>query len=73
MSNEAKDYQFDVIQDVVIERGLVDTVTAVYPNPEEGWPQYVEGIKNGQRVKYYVKYMPEEGWLCEHRELDHFD
>ena len=70
MSNEYKEWIWDHIQDIVIERGLVDKVTAVYPEPYDGTPDHIEGIKNGERVRYYVHYNPEFGWLCEHRELD---
>lgn len=72
MSNMNKDWIYDEIQERCLERGLVDKITAVYPLPHEGLPQYVEGLRNGQKVKYYV-HLTEEGWLCEHRELDHFD
>ena len=73
MSNMYKDWMWDVIQDVCIDRGLVDKVTSVYPAPDEGTPKYVEGLKNGQRVKYYVRLDEDGYWLCEHRELDQFD
>lgn len=73
MSNEYKDWLWDTIQEIVFDRGLVDKITDIYPIPDEGEPCYIEGLKNLQRVKYYIHYLPEEGWLCEHRELDHFD
>lgn len=74
MSNEYKDWLWDHVQDLAIERGLVDTITDVAPNdPAEGQPQYIWGLKNGQKVKYYINYDPDFGYLYEHRELDHFD
>jgi len=73
MGNMYKDWMWDVIQDVCIDRGLVDTIIAVYPNPDEGIPHFVEGYKNGKRVKYYVRLDEGGDWLCEHRELDPFD
>lgn len=73
MSNMYKDWMWDTIQEVCLERGLVDKIVSVYPDPSEGIPHYVEGYKNGQRVKYYVRLDKDEGWLCEHRELEPFD
>lgn len=68
MSNEYKDWIFDEIQDRVLEKGLIDTITDIYPQPDEGTPCYVEGLKDGEKVKYYVR-LTEEGWLCEHKEM----
>ena len=74
MSNEYKDWIWDYVQDIAIERGLVDTITDVTPrDPAEGSPDHIWGLKNGQPVHYYVKYDPVFGYLYEHRELDHFD
>ena len=71
MSNEYKDWLWDYVQDIVIERGLVDKIVDVWPDdPAEGAPQYIWGLKNGEKVKYYIHYDPDMGWLCEHRELD---
>lgn len=71
MSNEYKDWLHDHVQDLAFERGLVDKIAYVWP--EEGEPQYIWGYRNGQKVKYYVRYDTEFGWLYEHRELDPFD
>ena len=74
MSNEYKDWLWDHVQDLALERGLVDKITEVWPrDPAEGSPQYIWGLKNGQKVKYYVNYDKDLGYLYEHRELDHFD
>jgi len=70
MSNEYKDWIWDTIQEVVFDRNLIDKITKIYPIPDKGEPYYIEGLKNLQQVKYYVYYLPEEGWLCERRELD---
>ena len=74
MSNEYKDWIWDYVQDLAIERGLVDTITDVTPrDPAKGSPDHIWGLKDGQPVHYYVKYDPDFGYLYEHRELDHFD
>ena len=71
MSNEYKDWLWDHVQDIVLERGLVDKITHIEPNdPALGAPHHIWGLKNGEPVRYYVHYDPEQGWLCEHRELD---
>ena len=71
MSNEYKDWLWDRVQEIVLERGLVNKITYVEPeDPIEGTPHHIWGIKNGENVRYYVHYSPDEGWLCEHRELD---
>ena len=71
MSNEYKDWLWDRVQEVVLERGLVDKITHVEPeDPAEGAPHHIWGLKNGEKVKYYIHYDPDMGWLCEHRELD---
>lgn len=73
MSNEYKDWMWDTIQEICIDRGLVDKIIKVYPDSSEGTPQYVEGYKNGKRVKYYVRLDEDGDWLCEHRELEPFE
>lgn len=71
MSNEYKDWLWDHVQDLVFERGLVDKITHVEPdNPAHGAPHHIWGLKNGEPVKYYIHYDADQGWLCEHRELD---
>ena len=71
MSNEYKDWLWDRAQEVALERGLFDIITEVVPaDPTEGPPQYICGLKNGEKVKYYVNYSDETEWLCYHRELD---
>ena len=62
MSNEYKDWIMDRIQEEVLEQGLIDEITDVYDGC------YVEGLKNGKRVKYYVT-LTDEGWLCRHQEI----
>ena len=63
MSNEYKDWIIDKIQEEVLEQGLVDKITDVYDGC------YVEGLKNGKPVKYYVT-LTDEGWLCRHQEFN---
>ena len=71
MSNEYKDWLWNRAQEVAIERGLVDVITQVEPDdPAEGTPSYIWGIKNGEKVKYYVNYSDETEWLCYHKEAD---
>ena len=70
MSNEHKAWLWDTIQEIIFDRDLVDKITAIYPIPDNGKPYYIEGLKNLQRVKYYIHYDPDMGWLCEHCELD---
>lgn len=71
MSNEYKDWLWDHVQDLALERGLVDKIINVWPkDPAAGRPQYIWGLKNGQHVKYYVNYDPNFGYIYEHRELD---
>lgn len=70
MSNEAKDWQWDKIQEVVLEQNLADTITACYPQPYEGWAKFVEGLKNGDPVKFEVWFDRDLGtWRCERREI----
>ena len=70
MSNEAKDWQWDKIQEEVLERNLADEITKCYPDPSEGWPHFVEGLKNGEPVKFEVFYDRDLcEWRCERREL----
>ena len=71
MSNEYKDWLYDRVWDLVLERGLLDEIIEMWP--KEGTPQYVRGLKNGQKVKYYVNYDLERGFLFEHRELEAFE
>lgn len=69
MSNEYKDWMWDMIQEVVLDRYLVDKITRVYPQPHEGTPHFVEGLKNNRPVKYFV-YISDDGeWTVEHREF----
>jgi hypothetical protein len=66
MSNEYKDWIFDAMQEEVLEQGLMDTIT------DTTYDGYVEGLKNGKKVKYYVN-LTEEGWLCRKQELEAFE
>lgn len=69
MSNEYKDWLRDAMQDEVLEQGLVDVITALYP---ENDPCFIVGLKNHKRVVYYVNLTP-EGWLCRKEEIQPFD
>lgn len=62
MSNEYKDWLNDRIIEEVINQGLIDKITDAYDGC------YVEGLKNGKHVKYYVT-LTDEGWLCRHQEI----
>lgn len=71
MSNEANDWQWDRIQEVVLDLNLADEITKCYPYPHEGWARFVEGLKNGQPVKFEVFYDRDLcEWRCERRELE---
>ena len=71
MSNEYKDWLWDYVQDIALERNLVDKITKVKPSdPSRGRPQFIWGIKNNAPVKYAVIYDEELGYVFEHRELD---
>ena len=71
MSNEYKDWLWNYVQDIAFERGLVDKITKIKPGDSaKGWPQFIWGIKNNQKVKYEVLYDEELGYSFEHRELD---
>ena len=70
MSNEMKDWYWDRIQEVVLDLNLADKITKCYPGPYEGLPRFVEGIKNGQPVKFEVFFDTDAcEWRCERREL----
>lgn len=64
MSNEYKDWLQDKIAEVVLDRGLADKITHTTI-------RIVDGIKNGQPVRYEVWFDTEQyEWMIEHRELD---
>lgn len=64
MSNEYKDWLFDKLSEVVLDRNLADIITHVYP-------PFVYGSKNGDRVRFEVWYdQGLEEWRCERRELN---
>lgn len=63
MSNESKDWLYDKIQEVVLEANAADKITNVQGN-------IVEGLKNGQRVKFKVWFDYDLNmWIYERREL----
>ena len=65
MSNEYKDWLYDRITDVVLDRGLADRVTGADP-------PFVEGLKNGDPVRFEVWFDSDLcEWRCERRELVH--
>ena len=71
MSNAYKDWVWNKTQDVMLERGFVDKITAVEPDdPALGAPHHIWGIKNGAPVCYYVNYDLETEQLCTHQEID---
>jgi hypothetical protein len=64
MSNPYLEWLADQMQEAVLERGLADYVD--YPDGT-----IVTGLKNGERVKFDVRYDEElEEWCIERRELD---
>lgn len=69
MSNEYKDWLRDAMQDEMLEQGLVDIITEVYPKDN---PCYIEGVKGDEVVNYYVNLTP-EGWLCQKLTTKPFD
>lgn len=68
MSNEYKDWLQDSVVDLAFERGLVDKITKF--EPDEGFPHFIWGLKNGNPVKYEVIEDEVEFYKFEHRELD---
>ena len=71
MSNEYKDWLWDHVQDIALERGLIDKITQVMPNdPAIGSPKFIWGLKNNQPIKLEVFKDEVEGYRYEHRELD---
>ena len=69
MSNEYKDWLYDKVQDVVLEVGVVDKVIKVRPCQLYD-AHIVEGLKNGQKVKFEVWFdSVQEEWKYERREL----
>lgn len=64
MSNEYKNWLQDKIAEIVLDRGLADKIT-------HATTRIVDGIKNGQPVRYEVWFdMEQYEWMIEHRELD---
>lgn len=65
MSNEYKDWLYDRATDLILERGLADTVL----NTSTG--QFVDGIKDGKPVRFEVWFdMEQSEWRVERREVD---
>lgn len=65
MSNEHKDWLFDKIQEIVLDRGLADRTLNTSDT------RFVDGIRNGQRVRYEVWFDDELcEWRVEHRETN---
>lgn len=69
MSNEAKDYLWDIIEYIVLKSGVMDEIEEI-PKPSYS-KTYVHGWKNGQKVLLEVWFDDELGeWQIEHRETD---
>lgn len=65
MSNEHKDWLWNKIQEIVLDRGLVDRTLNTSDT------RFVDGIRNGQRVRYEVWFDDELcEWRVEHRETN---
>lgn len=64
MSNEYRDWLWDKVQDIVLERDLADVTF----NSDE---RFVEGFKNGEPVRFEVWFDDElYEWRVERRELE---
>jgi hypothetical protein len=68
MSNAYKEWIWDSIQEEVLAQGLMDIIISVWPQPHEGTPCYVKGLKDEKDITYYVT-LTDEGWLCRHQEI----
>ncbi len=65
MSNEYKDWLLDKIQEIVLDRGLANRTLNTSDT------RFVDGIRNGQRVRYEVWFDDELcEWRVEHRETN---
>lgn len=65
MSNEHKDWLWNKIQEIVLDRGLADRTLNTSDT------RFVDGIRNGQRVRYEVWFDNELcEWRVEHRETN---
>lgn len=65
MSNEHKDWLWNKIQEIVLDRGLADRTLNTSDT------RFVDGIRNGQRVRYEVWFDDELcEWRVEHRETN---
>lgn len=74
MSNEYKDWLWEYIQDLALERGLLDKIIKIEPDdPAVGCPKFIWGLKNNAPVKLECLYDEVEGYKYEHRELERND
>lgn len=65
MSNEYRDWLWDKVQDIVLERGLADKVF------NTSTTRFVNGLKDGAPVRFEVWFDHELGeWQVEYRETD---
>lgn len=65
MSNEYKDWLWDKVQDVLFEAGVVDKTF------NTSTTRFVDGLKNGERVRFEVWYDDQDcEWKFERRELN---
>ena len=69
MSNEYKDWLWDTVTDIVLDHNLADKITKVRACRNYD-SHIVEGLKNGEKVKFEVWFDDELcEWRIERREL----
>lgn len=64
MSNEFKDYLYDIISEAALESGLIDNVEEVCSASYIS-RNYVHGWKDGHKIILIVWFDDEEGWKVE--------
>lgn len=70
MSNEYKDWLWDRVWDLALERGIVDQVHKMEPtDPSYGAPRFLYGVKNNQLVKFEILDDEIEDYRFEYREF----
>lgn len=70
MSNEYKDWLWDHVWDLALERGIIDKVHKMEPaDPSYGVPRFLYGVKNNQLVKFEILEDEIEDYRFEYREF----
>ena len=72
MSNEYKDWLWDRIWDLALERGIVDRIHKMEPADSSYGiiPRFLYGVKNNQLVKFEILKDEIEGYRFEYREFN---